>query len=69
MNSKGLGAIVAFEKIAIEGLLAEYGYPKRAASKLIRAGLTPRDVAALVKQPPISVGGLEYKYGVKKRAK
>ena len=51
----------------MEGILAEYGFPKSAAGKLIREGMGPHELIARAKLPAEGVGGLTYTHRIKQR--
>jgi hypothetical protein len=55
------------ERVSMQGLLADYGFPKSAAGKLIKEGMGPRELAQRVRLPATGVGGLTYTHGIKQR--
>jgi hypothetical protein len=55
------------ERVAMEGILAEYGFPKSAAGKLMKEGIGPHELAQLVRMPASEVGGLTFTHGIKQR--
>ena len=55
------------ERVAMEGILAEYGFPKSAVGKLMKEGIGPHELAQLVRMPATEVGGLTFTHGIKQR--
>ena len=53
------------ERVAMEGILAEYGFPKSAAGKLVKEGMGPHELIQRVKLPATAPGGLTWTHRIK----
>lgn len=53
------------ERVAMEGILAEYGFPKSAAGKLVKEGMGPHELIQRAKLPATGPGGLTWTHRIK----